>query len=91
MMWYWGNGSHWWAWLLGAIGMVAFWGLIVWALWFFVTGVSRRPDHQPSSPSARQILDERLARGEIDAEEYCSLRDLIDGDDRVPVTAGDRR
>jgi len=39
-----------------------------------------------------QILDERLARGEIDAEEYRRLRDLI-GSDRSenPSGAGGRR
>jgi putative membrane protein len=91
MMWYWGNGVHWWGWLLGAIGMVAFWGLIVWGIWFFVASVTRRPDHDHASGGARRILDERLARGEIDAEEYRRLRDLITDGDRVPVTAGDRR
>ena len=91
MMWYWGSGVHWWGWLLGAIGMVAFWGLIVWGIWFFVTSVTRSPDHDHPSGGARQILDERLARGEIDAEEYRRLRDLITDGDRVPTTAGDRR
>jgi uncharacterized membrane protein len=31
----------------------------------------------------RQILDERLARGEIDAEEYQRQRDIIDGRSRA--------
>jgi putative membrane protein len=91
MMWYWGSGAHWWAWLLGAIGMVAFWGLLVWGIWFFVVSATRRPDHDHASGGARRILDERLARGEIDPEEYRRLRDLITDGDRVPATAGDRR
>ena len=91
MMWYWGSGAHWWAWLLGAIGMVAFWGLLVWGIWFFVVSATRRPDHDHASGGARRILDERLARGEIDPEEYRRLRDLITDGDRVPVTTGDRR
>jgi uncharacterized membrane protein len=50
----------------------------------------RDPDRQPGS--AARILDERLARGEIDAEEYRRLRDLI-GSDRSdnPSGAGGRR
>ena len=44
MMWYWGGGVHWWGWLLGALAMVAFWGVLIWAVWYFVTAVTRRPD-----------------------------------------------
>ena len=41
---------------------------------------------------ARRILDERLARGEIDAEEYRRLRDLLDGGaGRSTAGSGDRR
>jgi hypothetical protein len=37
----------------------------------------------------RLILDERLARGQIDAAEYQSLRDLTaTGDDHTPAGAG---
>jgi putative membrane protein len=81
MMWYWSGGMHWWGWLLGTVGMVAFWGLIIWAVWYLVTGGSRRPDLDRRSPDdARRILDERLARGEIESDEYRRLRDLISGD-----------
>jgi uncharacterized membrane protein len=60
--------------------MVAFWGVITWAVWYFVTGQSRWARHDSGSPGdARRILDERLARGEIDPEEYRRLRDLISG------------
>jgi putative membrane protein len=81
MMWYSGGGMHWWGWMLGTVGMVAFWGLLIWAVWYFVTGGSRRPDQGQTPPtSARQILDERLARGEIDADQYRYLRELMTGD-----------
>ncbi|MDA8040242.1 MAG: SHOCT domain-containing protein [Actinomycetota bacterium] len=97
MMWYWGGGVHWWGWLLGFVGMVAFWGLIVWAIWYFVTGLSRRPDENRRPGDAKAILDERLARGEIDVEEYRHLCDLIRGDEvragdgQTPAGTGDRR
>ncbi len=98
MMWFWGGGVHWWGWLLGTIAMVAFWGLVIWAIWYFVTAVARRPEDRPhGSSDPKAILDERLARGEIDAEEYRDLRDLLRGGDSSPasgkeVTAtGDRR
>lgn len=106
MMWYWsGGGVHWWGWLLGFIGMIAFWGLIVWAVWYFVAGITggseRRqpgpytgrypgpyPGPTPAGPGAKQLLDERLARGEIDADEYRRLRDLITGADQGPTPDG---
>jgi putative membrane protein len=80
MMWYSGDGTHWWGWLIGALVMVAFWGVIVWAIWYFVTGVSRQSQTPPRHDEAKRILDERLARGEIDAEEYQRLRELIRSD-----------
>jgi putative membrane protein len=81
MMWYSGGGMHWWGWTLGMVGMIAFWGLLIWAVWYIVTGANRRADQGQTPPiSARQILDERLARGEIDADQYRHLRDLMAGD-----------
>lgn len=78
MMWYWGGAVHWWGWLLGALGMVAFWALAIWAVWYFVTAVTRRAEEGPHpSSDPKRILDERLARGEIDAEDYRRLRDLL--------------
>ncbi len=93
MMWYWGGGVHWWEWLIGFVAMVAFWGLIVYAGWYLFTSLTRggtpAPGPQPGQPAApppaKQILDERLARGEIDAEEYRRLRDLITGADHRPA------
>jgi putative membrane protein len=87
MMWYWGGGGHWWWALLGLVGMVAFWGLIIWAVWYFVTGTGRGADPQQAPGGARRILDERLARGEIDADEYRHLVSLI-SDDNVHARNG---
>ena len=96
MMWYWGGGLHWWAALLMALGMVAFWGFVIWAVWYLFAAVARDPRRgRPAGP--KQILDERLARGEIDPEEYRRLRDLMRPDEmpvgngREPVGAGSRR
>jgi putative membrane protein len=106
MMWYWGNGPHWWGWLVGAVVMVAFWGVVVWAVWYVATSFGRRqdqgtPQDQGIGPQgrgatpgdARRILDERLARGEIDVGEYERLRDVLEGgargqDRQRPVGTG---
>jgi putative membrane protein len=88
MMWYWGSGVHWWGWLLMSLGMVAFWGLVIWAVWFVVTSLTHSSQSARRSGEAKRILDERLARGEIDAEEYRRLRDLLRDDEARP---GDRQ
>ena len=90
MFWY---GSHWAFWQVALmwVVMIAFWGLIIWAVWALVTSVTRRPDHDQRGDDARRILDERLARGEIDADEYRRLRDLLAGEERTQVGSGDRR
>jgi putative membrane protein len=68
MMW---GLAPWWHWL----GMVAFWAvLVVVAIW--AVGRLFPPAHEQAS-AARQTLDERLARGEVDPEQYRRLRDLI--------------
>jgi len=77
MFWY---GGHW-AWWQGGLmwlGMLVFWGLLIWAVYALITNLTRKPGTpQGSGDGARRILDQRLARGEIDAEEYQRLRDLI--------------
>jgi putative membrane protein len=84
MMFWYGGGWAWWQAGLMWLAMIAFWGVVIWAVYALVTGISRRPDEtarggraQPGE--ARRILDERLARGEIDTEEYQRLRGVLDG------------
>jgi putative membrane protein len=62
-----------------AVVMIALLGLLAWAAYALVTGTSRRSGSDPGgrSGSAGELLDERLARGEIDAEEHRRLRGLI--------------
>ncbi len=69
MMW---GLAPWWHWL----GMAIFWvGLIGVAIWA-VGRLFPPADGRPSA--ARAALDERLARGEVDLEQYRHLRDLIE-------------
>ena len=54
--------------LLVVVGIVA---LIIWAV-LHLTGAGR--PGRPGGPQARQILDQRYARGEIDQDEYQRIR-----------------
>jgi putative membrane protein len=76
MMWYYG-GAGWVGWLGMALSMIVFWGaiilLVVWAV--------RSSSHpaEPRSSTALNILQERLAKGEITPEEYNQRKLLIQG------------
>lgn len=89
MMFGYGGGWPFWEVALMWFGMIAFWGLLIWAVYALVVSAARKPgrDQDPQSGNAARILDERLARGEIDAEEYRRLRDLI-GSGRKDSPAG---
>lgn len=81
----WGVGN----WLLMGFGMLLFWALvvagIVWVVRYTATerhtggtdGVRLDKPTGPRSPTARDILDERYARGEISGEEYRTRRDTL--------------
>ncbi|MCC9306098.1 SHOCT domain-containing protein [Kitasatospora sp. RB6PN24] len=74
-----GDGMNGWGFGLMTVGMLLFWGLLV----FGAVVVARRLGHMsrrhpaapPTAPPTdrfppEQLLAERLARGEIDADEY---------------------
>lgn len=67
--------------LVMMLGMLVFWGaviaLVVWVLRGGATP-SREASTSPAEPSAREILDRRLADGSIDVEEYERRRRLLD-------------
>jgi putative membrane protein len=77
MMFWYGAAWPWWGVALMWLGVVAFWGGVIWAFYFLVSSLTRPPSPAPPAVDARRILDERLARGEIDAEQYRTLRELI--------------
>ena len=65
----------WWGWLAMSVGMIAFWGLVIWAIVAIFRGFDRtwrRPDRpvRPDRPDPERILAERFAAGEIDEDEY---------------------
>jgi putative membrane protein len=88
MFWY---GAHWMWWQASLmwVGMIVFWGLLIWGIYALISTAVRRPGDQQQGGDAKGILDQRLARGEIDAEEYGRLRDLIgSGRSDMPVSSG---
>ncbi len=80
-MWGWGNGGWGWgAWLPMMLVMLAFLGVVVWAVVMFTRSWQSRPpyhDHAEHAADPRRILDERFARGEIDEEEYRKRKDVL--------------
>lgn len=76
-----GMGENWNGW---AISHMVFWIVLLGLLLFAVVSVlrsSRSDEDQRKNdrPSARELLDERYARGEIDREEYLQRKkDLND-------------
>jgi putative membrane protein len=84
MMFWNGGGWAWWQAGLMWLAMIAFWALLIWAIYALITSVTRRqdqpePDERRQPGDARRILDERLARGEIGTEEYRRLLDVLEG------------
>ena len=65
-------------WLLMALLMLIFWGGVAAAIFAFVRLTATHGRAARPSGEARRLLDERFARGEIDAEEYVSRRELLD-------------
>ncbi len=63
----------------GIITMAVIWILIIGLGVWLVTWLTRRDKSVSQNESPRQILDRRLAAGEIDAATYAQGRRLIEG------------
>lgn len=61
--------GNWWLWgIVMSIGMLLFWGLLVWGVWMLVKHLL-----SPAEDDALRVLRERYARGEINSEAYKSI------------------
>ena len=83
------GGTHWGLLIVMIVAVLVFFGILAWA----VVHILRQRDSYvaggpPAPPNASaeplRILDERLARGEIDVDEYARRRDILKGNG--PVT-----
>ncbi|MGW2619370.1 SHOCT domain-containing protein [Streptomyces sp. NPDC001500] len=72
MMFWYGHDVSGWGWFAMSAGMILFWALIITVavLLFRALNQPREYTHPAVRPSAEDILRERLARGEIDEDEY---------------------
>ena len=70
-----------WGYALGIIGMVLFWAVLALAIAAAVRYLDRKRRESfpppPLPPTAEQVLAERFARGEIDADEYRQHLDTL--------------
>lgn len=68
----WNDGMGWTGWLLMSLTAIAFWALVVFAVVSLFRGTRSDPKQvgDENDKDARRILDQRFARGEIDADEY---------------------
>ncbi|MGZ4522920.1 MAG: hypothetical protein ACXVXP_10560 [Mycobacteriaceae bacterium] len=75
MMMFWYENDHMGVggWALMILGVVAFWGLMVFALVVLIhsPGRAEAPSHErPAQPMRERLLAERFTRGEFDETEY---------------------
>lgn len=90
-MWWWWSDQTWWA---GALAMALLMALCVVGMSWMMRGMrgmggmrgmsgmcgfGARREHDVETSNAERILDERLARGEIDVAEHDRLRNVIVG------------
>jgi putative membrane protein len=78
MMGWYGDGPGWAGWIVMTLTMLVFWGLLIFggiAIYRSANRDDRRSD--AGKADAEQLLDERLARGEIDVEDYQRRRELL--------------
>jgi putative membrane protein len=86
-MWWYDGAWGWGAWLAMTAGMLAFWGLVIWAILALVRSSTSDVSRRAATPE--QILAERFARGEIDEDDYRRrLTALRDSHTSTPVAAG---
>jgi putative membrane protein len=82
-MWY-AHDVGWGWWLLMSLGMVAFWGVVIYGVIWLVRGSTA--ESKPTSPEPPlAVLKRRLGAGEISVEEYEQLREALGDDDRHAV------
>lgn len=78
-MWGYGYGGWWGPTVMGVTGLLVWVLLIVAAIALLRWSRATSRPGAPPGPDARQVLDERFARGEIDPDEYAARRRVLEG------------
>lgn len=65
----------WWSWVLMSLGMLVFWTLVGFGIYWLVRSTRSSPTHRHD---AEEILRERFAQGEISVEEYVQRTRMLD-------------
>ncbi len=87
MVYYDGTGWSWAGALLMALSMLFWAGLLAFILWAIVRAFQAHDTQQPGGhpqPSAIDLLQQRYARGEIDAKTYDEMLSRLTGGMRSP-------
>jgi putative membrane protein len=80
MMGWYHDGIGWGGWILMTLMMLAFWALVIVAVVAIFRGIGTGDESdRPARRDALDILKERFARGEIDAEEYDARAQVLRG------------
>ena len=74
-----GYGFGWGGMIFGGLMMLLFWGGLLALVFWLVRAFASRGDHpdyshRAAEPNAREILDQRYARGEIPRDEYETIK-----------------
>lgn len=72
MMFWYGDHTSGWGWLLMTVGMVAFWALLIAGFVFLARSSDGGPRSSAQAAAPEQVLADRFARGDIDDREYTS-------------------
>jgi uncharacterized membrane protein len=67
-----------WLFLYGSVWMVVFWGAIIGlAIWAINRSTSRNRNTEDNDESSLEIAKKRLARGDIDSDEFNEIVSLL--------------
>ncbi|MET9041754.1 SHOCT domain-containing protein [Streptomyces sp. NPDC003328] len=70
MMFWYDHDVSGWGWFAMSAGMILFWALIITVAVLLFRALNRPQEHTGAPPAPEDILRERLARGEIDEDDY---------------------
>ncbi len=78
------GGAHWGLWIVMIVALLVFFAIVAWEVMHLIRqrdaqAVGDSPPPPILSSDPLRILDERLARGEIDVDEYARRRDILRG------------